>query len=233
MADLKPRRRWTIAMIVPVLLIGVNGCGATVIYRDSFNGPAVGQPPAQPEIGTATASGDAEIAANPQDPGSSDRWLRLGRPVPTQPGGEYIGTFTETVLNTNGSVALVGFIPAASRMMMSVFFEAAPPGPPVPFLHIDLLKDGNIRVNDSTVVGTYAFDTLIGFVIGFELTASPPVANILIRGGGEDASLTVPIPANVAGFGLGRVRVFAPFEGVNAPAGAFLVNDVVATRRSN
>jgi hypothetical protein len=82
------------------------------------------------------------------------------------------------------------------------------------------------------VVGTYAFDTLIAFVIGFEFEGAQPVANILIRGGGEDASLTVPVPANVAGFGLGRVRVFAPFEGVNAPPGAFLVNDVAATRRN-
>jgi hypothetical protein len=224
--------RRAIMVIMPVLLMGVNGCGATVIYRDSFNTPAVGQPPGPADIGTATASGDARIAAHPQDPASSDRWLRLARPVATQPGGEYVGTFTEQVLNNNGSVTLVGYIPAASKMMMSVFFEVAPPGPPAPFLHIDLTKEGNIRVNDSTVVGTYAFDTLIAFVIGFEFEGAQPVANILIRGGGEDASLTVPVPANVAGFGLGRVRVFAPFEGVNAPPGAFLVNDVAATRRN-
>ncbi|MGH7500714.1 MAG: hypothetical protein ACREL7_03050 [Longimicrobiales bacterium] len=77
------------------------------------------------------------------------------------------------------------------------------------------------------------FDTLIGFVIGFELEGAQPVANILIRDGGEDASLAVPVPGNVAGFGLGRVRVFAPFEGDNAPPGAFLVNDIVATMRSD
>lgn len=232
MASLRAMRRRAIMVILPVLLIGVNGCGATVIYRDSFNTPAVGQPPGQAEIGTATASGDARIAAHPQDPASSDRWLRLARPVATQPGGEYVGTFTEQVLNDNGSVSLVGYIPAASKMMMSVFFEVAPPGPPGPFLHIDLLEDGTIRVNDSTLVGTYEFDTLIAFVIGFELEGAQPVANILIRGGGEDASLTVPVPGSIAGFGLGRVRVFAPFEGVNAPPGAFLVNDVVATRRN-
>lgn len=225
-------RRGATVVMLTVLLVGVSGCGATVIYRDSFNSPAVGQPPGAAEIGTAAASGDARIVADPQDPGSSDRWLRLARPVATQPGGEYTGTFTEPVIDNNGSVSLVGYIPSEAPITMSVFFEVAPPGPPAPFLHIDLLKNGNIRVNDSTVVGTYEFDTLVGFIIGFELEGAQPVANILVRGGGEDASLTVPVPANVAGFGLGRVRVFAPFEGVNAPPGAFLVNDVVVTRRN-
>jgi hypothetical protein len=34
--------------------------------------------------------------------------------------------------------------------------------------------------------GSYEFDTLIGFVIGFELEGSSPVASILKRGGGEE-----------------------------------------------
>lgn len=226
-------RRSAITMMFGVQLFTLNACGATVVHRSTFNGPAIGQPPGQPEIGTATSGGDARIAANPEDPNSPDRWLRLARPVATQAGGEYIGNFTQIVQNGNGSVALVGFIPSASPVMMTVFFEAAPPSPPAPFLHIDLLKNGDIRINDDSIVGTYEFDTLIGFIIGFELAGPSPIANILIRGGAEDASLTVPIPPNIAQFGLGRVRIFAPFEGVNAPPGAFLVNDVVATRRNN
>ena len=51
-----------------------------------------------------------------------------------------------------------------------------------------------------------------------------------LRGGGTDASLTVPVPVNAANFGLGRVRIVAPFEGVNAPNGSFLVNDIIATK---
>jgi hypothetical protein len=69
---------------------------------------------------------------------------------------------------------------------MTVFFEAAPPAPRAALLHVILLKDGNIRVKDSMLVGSYEFDTLIGFVIGFELEGSSPVASILKRGGGEE-----------------------------------------------
>ena len=220
--------RWRSLTAVPALLV-LYGCGATV-YLDKFDAAAVGQPPSPAAVGTSTVSGDALVAAHPQDPGSSDRWLRLARPVPTQAGGEYVGTLTETLTNTKASVLLVGYIPEASPIMLTVFFEPKAPAPPIPLLHIDLLSNGNIRLNDSTIAGTFKFDTLIGFVVNFDLTTAAPTASILIRGGGNDASTTVPVPVNAANFGLGRIRVFAPFEGVNAPAGAFLVNDVLATK---
>jgi hypothetical protein len=220
--------RWRCLTVLPTLLV-LSGCGATV-YLDKFDTAAFGQPPSPPAVGTSTASGDAVTAVHPQTPGSTDRWLRLARPVPTQAGGAYVGNLTENVTNAKASVTLVGFIPKASPIMMTVFFEPKAPAPPIPLLHIDLLPNGNIRVNDTTIVGTFKFDTLIGFVVNFDLTTAARTVSILIRGGGNDASVTLPVPANAANFGLGRIRVFAPFEGVNAPAGAFLVNDVLATR---
>jgi len=224
----RPTPRWRSLTVVPALLVSY-GCGATV-YLDKFDAAGVGQPPSPPAVGTSTASGDAVVAAHPQNPGSTDRWLRLARPVPTQPGGEYVGTLTETLTKTKASVNLVGYIPKASAMMMTIFFEPKAPAAPIPLLHIDLLSNGDIRLNDSTIAGSFKFDTLIGFVVSFDLAAAAPTASVLIRGGGNDASTTVPVPVNAANLGLGRVRVFAPFEGVNAPAGAFLVNDLLATR---
>lgn len=225
---LQPFWRWRCLTALPALFV-LAGCGATV-YLDKFDAAAPGQAPAPPATGTSSVSGSAVIAAHPQNPGSTDRWLRLARPVATQSGGEYIATFTETLTKTKASVSLVGFIPQASKIMMTVFFEPRPPAPPAPLLHIDLLPNGNIRLNDATIAGTYAFNTLIGFVVNFDLTGTAPKASILIRGGGNDAGIDVPVPVNAANFGLGRVRVVAPFEGVNAPAGAFLVNDLLATR---
>ena len=222
-----PHLRWRFLAALP-FVFALGGCAPTV-YLDKLEA-AVGQPPAPPATGTSTVSGPAVIAANPQDVSSADRWLRLSRTAPTQPGGEYIGTFTQNLTKSKGSVDLVGFVPKSSPIMMTVFFEPKPPAPPAPLMHIDLLPNGNIRVNDSTIAGTYQFDHLVGFFINFDLTGSSPNASILIRGGGNDASLTVPVPASAANFGLGRVRIVAPFEGVNAPNGAFLVNDIIATK---
>jgi len=169
------------------------------------------------------------IDAHPQNAGSTDHWLKLPRTVATQGGGQYIGMFTQSVTNEKASVDLVGFIPHSSPIMMTVYFEPKAPAPPIPLLHVDLLSNRNIRVNDTTVAGTFLFDTLVGFFINFDLTGPSPSAELLIRGGGIDASLTVAVPASAAKFGLGQVRIVAPFEGVNAPNGWFWVNDVIAT----
>jgi hypothetical protein len=210
------------------LLLTLCGCGT--IFLDKFDSGAVGHPPAPPAKGASTSSpANVVIAANPQNSGSQDRWLRLSRTVATQGGGQYTGTFTQNLINKKGSVNLVGFIPQSSKIMMSVFLESGPP-PNAPLLHIDLLPNGKIRINDNQVVGDFKFNHLIGFFINIDPTGELPNAEILIRGGGNDAALTVPIsPPNSAKFGFGQIRILAPFEGENAPNGAFFVNDIIAT----
>jgi hypothetical protein len=227
------RRRFLAA--VPLLLI-LGGCAKT-IYLDKFDTAAVGQPPAVPGTGTSTHSGAplAVIAASPLNPDSSDRWLRLSRTNPVDGGGQYSGTFIQNVTQKKAGVNLVGFVPKSSKIMMTVHFESGPPQAGIPLFHIDLLPNGSnpdtgiIRVDDEINAGTFKFDHLVGFFIGFDLTASPPIANILVRGGASDASLDFELPPNAATRGIGRVRVVAPFEGVNAPNGSFLVNDIIAT----
>jgi hypothetical protein len=223
-----PRWRW---LAVLPLLSALGGCATTVIFLDKLDTAGLGQPPAPPETGTSTSSGAplAVIAEDPQNAGSADRWLRLSRTNPVEGGGQYIGTFTQNVTQKKVGVDLVGFIPQSSRIMMTVYYESGPPQEGIPLLHIDLLPTGQIRVNDTMVAGTFRFDHLIGIFVGFDLAASPPIASILVRGGGQDASLDVPIPGIAASRGIGRVRIVAPFEGVNAPNGSFLVDDIVAT----
>ena len=222
-----PNSRWRILAALP-LMFALGGCGTT-IFLDKFDAAAVGAPPAPPATGTSTFTNNVVIASNPQNVGSSDRWLRISRTVATQGGGQYIGNFTQNLSQKKGSIDLVGFIPQSSKIMMTVFLESGPP-PHAPLLHIDLLPAGEIRINDTQVAGTFKFDHLVGFFITLDLTSPSPNAEILIRGGGTDAALNVPIaPPNTANFGFGRVRIFAPFEGENAPNGAFLVNDIIAT----
>ena len=220
--------RWRLLAALPIVF-ALGGCGTTVLL-DKFDAAPIGATPAQPATGSSTVSGSAVIAANPQNADSTDRWLRLSRPSATAPGGEYIGSFTQNLSKSKASVDLVGFIPSSSPIMMTVFFEPRAPLPAIPLMHIDLLTNGNISVNDSQVIGTFKFDTLVGFFINFDLTGSSPTASILIRGGANDASTSVSVPVNAANFGLGRVRIVAPFEGVNAPNGSFLVNELVAIK---
>ena len=223
MLHLNLPRRFLVAL---PLMFALGGCGTTV-YLDKFNGGPIGQPPPPADTGTSSSTTNVSVAANPQNAGSADRFLRIARTSPTEGGGIYTATFTQNITQKKGSIDFVGFIPSQSRIMMTVFFESSPQG--IPLMHIDLLPNGNIRLNDSSIIGTYKFDTIVGFFITLDLSTSSPTANILIRGGANDASLTTPLPPNSNTRGFGRVRIIAPFEGVNAPNGAFLVNDIIAT----
>lgn len=221
-------RLQTYCLVLHLALFMLCGCGVTV-YRDGFDSTAIGQPPGPPQIGTSSINGDVLIAENPTNDVSPDRWLELRRPSATGTLGEYVGTFKERVTAT-GRVRLLGYIPAFAPAVMSVHFEALGPASPLTLLHIDLLADGKIRVNDSTIVGTYQFDTIISFSVRFNLGGASPSATLNITDGVHDASAAVAIPASPAGFGLGQVRIVTAFEGVNSAAGQFLVNEVVATK---
>ena len=85
-------------------------------------------------------------------------------------------------------------------------------------LMVRLLYGGRVSLE----VGISSAVVCVGMALVLALMAG-------YRGGATDASLTVPIPTNAANLGIGQVRMFAPFEGVNAPNGSFLVNDLIAT----
>ncbi len=213
-----------------LLLFMTLGCNSTVVFKDEFNSTPIGQPPGPPDTGISSVDGNVRIAANPINSASVDRWLRLRRvSANTSPLSTYEGRLTERVTKS-GSIRLQGYVPASAPITMSIYFEPPDIGPPIPLLHIDLMKNGDIRVNDNQVVGTYQYDEEVVFLITFDLKASPPMATYLVRGGGNDADGSVQVPAAAAGFGFGKIRVQAPFEGVSAPAGLFYVNDIVATK---
>ncbi|HTC91960.1 MAG TPA: hypothetical protein VK699_00725 [Terriglobales bacterium] len=214
--------------LLSLALLG--GCNTSSVYLDTFDSTSPGSAPAQPQVGTSTISGNVVVVADPTNTNAADHWLQLTRTAPTAT-ASYIGTL-KTPVTAKGGANFVGYVPSSSPIDLSVYFLPAAGPQGAPLLHVDLLPNGNIRLNDSDVVGTYKFDHPVGFFITFDLQASPPTATVLIRGGGQDASKTVPVPPSLAGFGFGKIEVDAPFEGINAKPGKLLINDVIATRAS-
>ena len=226
-----PAKHTASALLLTMALLSVallTSCNSTSVYLDKFDSGAIGSPPVQPQVGTSVISGDVVVAADPTNSNSADHWIRLTRTAPNAL-ASYIGALT-TPVTAKGGIDFTAFVPSSSPIDVSVYFEPSSGPQGAALLHVDLLPNGNIRVNDSDVVGTYAFDHLVGFFITFDLKASPPTATVLIRGGGQDASKTVNVPPSLAGFGFGKIEVDAPFEGINAKPAKFFINDVVATR---
>ncbi len=225
---LKKFRTYLVVLLLPLVVLC--GCGTTV-YEDRFDSTPIGQTPGPPQIGTSSVSGDVLIAENPIVDVSSDRWLQLKRASAVGAPAVYEARLNEPV-TAGGSVTLKGYIPAYAPAMLTVYFNTPQYAPQATLLHIDLLQNGNILVNDDTIEGTFEFNTTIVFLIVFDLDAPQPTATILVLGGGENANTTVEVPGPVAGFGLGRVRVHTPFEGVNSSPGRFFINEVVARKSS-
>lgn len=223
-----PGKSFALCVVVLLSIAILSGCNTTSLYLDTFDSTATGSPPAQPQIGTSTASGNVIVEGDPSVANSANHWLQLTRVIPTET-ASYVGTLKSPV-TAKGGIDFVAYVPSTSPIDVSVFFEPSSGPQGAPLLHVDLLPNGNIRLNDSTVVGTFKFDHVVGFFITFDLKASPPTASVLIRGGGQDANTTVPVPASLAGFGFGKIEVDAPFEGVKAPCGYFFIDEVVATR---
>jgi hypothetical protein len=225
-------RAWLVILLLAFVVL--SGCSQNSIYRDKFDSQPIGGLPAQPDIGSSTVSGDVLIAENPMNDISSDRWLQLKR-VGGLDLAEYRATPSEPLsLGDRGSVEFSGYIPSFAPAQMTVVFETQDIEPQFALFHIDLLPNGDIRVSDNTVIGTYAFDSSISFSIDFDLSSSPPTATILVEGEAGDATLTVDIPGeNIPGFGLGHVKFFTSFEGETSPSGQFLINQVVVNKATN
>jgi hypothetical protein len=224
-----PFAGWAVIVLLSIAII--SGCNTTSAYLDTFDSTPTGSPPQQPQIGTSTVNGNVIVEGDPTNTNGADHWLQLTRPMPTET-ASYIGTL-KTPITAKGGIDFVSYVPSTSPIDVSVFFEPSSGPQGAPLLHVDLLPNGNIRLNDSNVVGTFQFDHPVGFFITFDLKASPPTATVLIRGGGQDASTTVPVPASLAGFGFGKIEVDAPFEGIKAKCGYFFINEFVATRATN
>jgi len=215
---------WRLSLALP-LVFALGGCGTTV-YLDKFNQGALAQPPPQPEIGTSASTQNVFVAPHPQQPGSADRWLKIARTVAKEGGGQYTATLSQSIVEQKGSFDFVAFMPSSSRVTLTAFFESSQG---IPLLHIDLMPDGNIRLDDLKIIGTYARDKPVAFLVNFNLQTGTPRATIHIRGGAKDANVTHRLDSQARTRGVGRVRIFAPFEGINAPNGDFLVNDIIAT----
>lgn len=229
-------QKFMVVMFLSILFLC--GCGSTTVFKDKFNPTPFGQPPGPPETGTSTITSEVRIGLGPSgDEVTPESWLELVRvSPPTGTQAEYIATFTEPVFEV-GTVALIGYVPAYDHLpeydpvTFSLYFEPPVPAPNVSLLHIDL-KEGNILVNDNSIEGTYKYNKKVTFLITFKLSASPPTADIIVRGGDQDANTTVNIPTSLANFGLGKVRIQAPFLSRNSSAGFIYVDDVIAIKKN-
>lgn len=219
-----------------VLAFVTTNCGQT-LFRSNFDQTPIGQPPAPMQgVGTATTQGSVIVVALPQTP---SRWARMNRPVPdtdlaafqgnfsAAPGdGEY--TFTTTVFMSSGNPPLE---PPPTGIATIAFRRAGQPvGDPGGFLHLDLMPDNTVRIDDveASKFGGFPRDAPFIVQVTLDIQPSSATAHIVLSGAGAEGTKDHIIPTALLNQArqFGNVRLSMDFPHL----GQFHATNIVVRR---
>jgi hypothetical protein len=219
-----------------VLLVLLPGCATETLFRSNFDATAVGQPPSVSQaIGTANIDGPAGSVVVVGPPGgATGKWVQITR-VNQQPSvSGWQGHFSQFkgAGRYNFSAAL--FMPTGAGPA-TIQFEpfGQPVGTYTNFLHIDLMPDNTVRINDNDAskFGMFPRDQVFLVMVAINTEVSPPPARITLAGAGAsgqaDHVITGPLQTLAQQFGGFRVWMGFPWTG------SFSATELVVTRRTD
>ena len=239
--DMVALRQWpdgtkapSVRTVLLAALCLLTGCGET-LFRSNFDPTPVGQPPATAQdVGTANINGppgSVIVIAPPVSP--SGKWVQISRPNgPEVAGlqgklsqfrGDGVYTFSATMFMTSGSgVATIQF-ETFTNPVSSV--EA--------FLHLDLMQDNQVRIDDNegTKFGSFPRNQPFIVQVTLNINASASTAHIVLSGAGAsgERDYTIIPPLQNLSRQFGAVRIWQGFP----HTGAFDATVIAVTRRTN
>ena len=224
--------RGRLVAICCLTAIWCTGCASSskTVFLASFKSDSVGsQPSHQQDVGTVSLSpGAGTITVVPTPPGSSGNWVEINHPAKPQP---------ETVMLCNldqpgpvtGTYAFLGnfYIPTGCEVVTLEFDTGTwqQPGGNVDFFHMDFMPKNNVRLDDSTTTfGVFPRDQVFTVSVELDTAASPPIAHLLLTGGGASGSLDYNLKLGGSDQ-FGAVKIWMGFQWV----GKLDVNELLVT----
>jgi hypothetical protein len=201
------------------------------LFRSDFNKSVAGQPPSQVQaVGTADVTSGV-IVINPPAPPPILKWVQIS-PATVQviPGfhgvfsqfrGDGLYTFTATIFM------------AANTGVSSISFEQAAGGEFGGFLHLDLMPDNKVRIDDDPTTEFGAFPRGQSFTVQVTLNinASASTAHIVLANGASgQRDYTVRPIAQGESRQLDAIRLWQGFEAGMPSVGTFDATNIVVTR---
>jgi hypothetical protein len=190
------------------------GCGRA-LFQSQFDPTPVNQPPAPAQaVGTAATIGSVIVVAPPVQP--SGKWVQISRPIPDSNIAAFQGNFSELGGEGEYTFTTTVFM-AAGAGVATIQFErfGQPVGSPSGFLHLDLMPDNTVRIDDqdATKFGTFPRDQ--PFIVQVTLDIGPSSANahiVLSGAGASGAADRVIAPALLSlARQFGAVRLWMGF----------------------
>jgi hypothetical protein len=216
------------------LLLG--GCASETLFQSNFDGTPPGQPPAHvQQVGTADVFGGAGqvvVVGGPGDTGG--KWVQIGRPGADSDIAGLVGRMT--AIRGPGHYVFTGFfyMPTGTGLA-SINFETPNPVRPglETFLHLDLTRENNVRIDDNPNVtfGSFTRDQPFILEVALDTTVSPAMAHIVLSGAAASGVFDYPTQSvfQQASQQFGDVRVWMGFPW----SGFFDATQLVVTHRTN
>jgi hypothetical protein len=215
-------------------LLFLPACTGKILFQSNFDSMPEEQPPAAAQqVGTASTHGSVVVILPPVTP--SGRWVKIDRPSADSDiagfqgnfpamGGEGEYTFSTTVfMPTGAGVATIQF----ERFGQPVSDVAS-------FLHLDLMSDNKVRIDDDDGSKFGSFPRNQPFVVQVTLVITPAstTAHVVLSGAGASgtADRTVPAPLHSSmARQFGAIRLWMGFP----HTGHFDATNIVVRRKAD
>jgi hypothetical protein len=229
---LRTARRALLAASVPALLALATGCSSVTVFQSQFNANPVGSPPpAAQAVGTLALAGapGSIVVVNPP-PGATEHWVRISRTGEGAPITTMQGNFANASGDGTYTMLAAIFIPSGSGLA-TVEFDTSPSASPAnaPFLHLDFLQNGTVRMDDNAGVtwGAYPHDQYFTLIATLDVGATT-TAHLSMLGNGASGTFDYPVPLSSLAHQIGAVKFWMGFPW----QGSFDVTDVLVTKRT-
>lgn len=222
--------------VLLALLLLITGCKSNTVLLANFKNDAVGLAPATAQpTGTVTVtagSGTIQVVSAPSPDLPANNWCKISHPIVQSNPTELTGNFTQFGVGSYGVLASL-HIPDGSGVV-TVQFEASnqSPLPFGPFMHLDFMPEGNVRIDDNNVrFGTFPRDENFVLSVNLVITQTSATAEIALLGANASGSINTTVQSSVLPLArqFGAVKFWVGFQ----HSGTFFVDDIIVTRRSS
>lgn len=224
-----------VGVLLGSVLLGACACTSTTLLEVRFDDDVLGEPPSTTqEVGTLFVENGAGRVVVVDTPASQvlprdKRWARISHPESGTPQTSMRAMMTAPGGLGDFSITAVLYVPsggAVPTIQLEPF--ALPPSSYASFLHVDLLTDGSLRIDDGTeTFGHFPHDQLFLLSIQLKVDEAGATARVAPVGAGASGLAEVSIAAPSLARQLGAVRVWMGYQF----GGDFYVDDVVVVKR--
>jgi hypothetical protein len=208
--------------------MALGACTTTTLLDVGFDADTPGTPPSvTQELGTVLVdhgAGSVAVVESPAAGVGTTKWAQISHPTSITPQTSLRAMMPAPAGDGSFTVSTLLYVPSGAGVAT---IQLEPFGQPessyLNFLHVDLLADGTLRIDDGPqTFGQYPHDQVFILTIKLDVGPMGTSARVAPAGAGTSGSAEVAISVPTLARHFGAVRVWMGFQ----HAGRFYVDDV-------